>query len=178
MGPKDRYFGCAWAHLEANIPVKLLHGPWTEDRLSFLHTLNEGGANIDAENKAMLIKGLVEVIREDNYRAADVILNLEHRIERRSGYRTAFIIKPHTELLRVAVIEGGCHWDITMRLIWMESSDINFTDPAVVNWAEKKIEQGVCIGRWLLDKLEKRRNRDREAKEQLEIVGCDGLAMT
>lgn len=55
----------------------------------------------------MLLKGLAEAIREDNHRAADVILILEHRIEGRSEYRTAFIIKPDTEHLRVAVTRAG-----------------------------------------------------------------------
>lgn len=38
------------SQFETNIPVKLLHGPWTEDQLSFLQALIDGGAYLDPEN--------------------------------------------------------------------------------------------------------------------------------
>ena len=58
------------------IPVKLLRGPWTKDRLYFLHALIETQAYFDPQNETqrrMAKQSLTQAIREDNYRAVDLL---------------------------------------------------------------------------------------------------------
>lgn len=60
------------------ILVKLLHGPWTKDRLYFLQALIEAHAYLDQANEThvqMVKQGLTEAIREDNYRAVDLLIS-------------------------------------------------------------------------------------------------------
>ena len=72
----SRRWGCLWCQFETNIPVKLLHGPWTEDPLSFLQALIDGGAYLDPENttrREIANSGLTEAIKKDDYRAIDLL---------------------------------------------------------------------------------------------------------
>lgn len=177
------------------IPVKLLHGPWTQDKLSFLQALIEGGAfHLPKKtNRELAKKGLTEAIREDNYRVIDLLitetLQRQYSQYHKENYfepsfvETEFVmdvwddptdwiryprerkrrtldIKPDTEHLRLAVIERGCRRKIVKRLLWAEFSDIDRADPAVVDWAETKNEQGDGIGQWLLDQLSKSWDQD------------------
>ena len=68
---------CLRCQFKPNIPVKLLHGPWTQDQLSFLQALVECGAAIDPENEThreIAKQGLTEAISGDNYRAVDLLM--------------------------------------------------------------------------------------------------------
>lgn len=200
----SRRWRCLWCRFDTNIPVKLLRGPWTQDRLSFLQALLEGGADLDPENEThreIAKQGLTDAIKEDDYRAVDLLIsgamNRQYRYADDNNYfepsfgEAAFImnvpdkhrdwvktpmerrtlgIKPDTEHLKVAVIERGCRRRIVKRLLWAASSDIDRADPAVVDWAEKKNEQGdrigqCLIGDWLLGQLASSGDMDREQRD-------------
>ena len=193
---------CLWCRFDTNVPVKLLHGPWTEDQLSFLQALIEAGADLDPDNEThrqIARQGLTEAISDDDYRAVDLLISedMESRYSQRYGdnycepsfgeaefvmdvwddrrdwirkpvRRRTLGIKPDTEQLKLAVIERGCRRKIVKRLLWAAYSDIDRTDAAVVEWAEKKKEEGDRNGQWLLDQLKKSGNRNRMDLERME----------
>ena len=193
---------CLFCRFDTNIPVKLLHGPWTEDQLSFLQTLIEAGADLAPNNEThrqMAKQGLTEAINEDDYRAVDLLISedMESQYSQRYGdnycepsfgeaefvmdvwddrrdwvrnsvRRRTLGIKPDTEQLKLAVIERGCRRKIVKRLLWAGYSDIDRTDPAVVEWADKKKEEGDRNGQWLLDHLTKSGDRNRVNLERME----------
>ncbi len=193
---------CLWCQFETNIPVKLLHGPWTQDQLSFLQALIEGGADLDPENEThreIAKKGLTEAISDDDYRAVDLLMTRAMKSQygqchKDNYFEPSFVearfvmdtydgardwvkspmerrtlgVKPDTEHLKVAVIERECRRKIVSRLLWARSSDIDRADPAVVDWAEKKKEEGDRNGQWLLDQLTRSGDRDREERQRWE----------
>ncbi|KAL8670186.1 MAG: hypothetical protein Q9168_005264 [Polycauliona sp. 1 TL-2023] len=56
------------------IPAKLLTGPWTDEKLHFLEAVLEGGATItSAEQENLAHRGLMDAIKEDDYRAIDLL---------------------------------------------------------------------------------------------------------
>lgn len=64
--------------INTKIPVKLLHGPWTGDQVSFLQALIEGGVSLELGTKThreVAKKALTEAIKEDNYRAVDLLIS-------------------------------------------------------------------------------------------------------
>ncbi|CAD6587091.1 MAG: hypothetical protein ASARMPREDX12_002744 [Alectoria sarmentosa] len=76
MEMTSRRWRCFWCQFETNVPVKLLHGPWNEDQLSFLQVLIEGGAYLDPENnthKEVASSRLTEAVKKDDYRAIDLL---------------------------------------------------------------------------------------------------------
>ena len=78
MEMTSRRCKCLCRQYYTYIPVKLLHGPWTEDQLSFLEALLESGASLDADNKShreIAKKGLTDAIWKDNYRAVDLLIS-------------------------------------------------------------------------------------------------------
>lgn len=148
---------CPLVSIQTKIPVKLLRGPWTEDRISFLYALGIGGANFDRESKLVreIVKqGLMEAIREDNYPAIWMIERVSFNFNLNLDCaHPSLMLMPDIEHLRLAVIECGCRKDIAGCLLSMENRIT--TDPALVSWAEKKKEQGDEKGQWLLDTLER-----------------------
>lgn len=107
-------------------------------------------------------KGLTEAIREDNCRAVHLIIEVwTSSLPLSMTWKEAwtFRIKPDTEHLKVAVIERGCRRDIVQALLSAQSSDIDRTDTAVLEWAENQREQGDGRGQWLLVLLAERQHR-------------------
>lgn len=197
----SRRWRCLFCRFDTKIPVKLLHGPWTEDQLSFLQALIEAGADLDRKNEThrqIAKQGLTEAINEDDYRAVDLLISEDMESQYSQRYEDNYFepsfgeaefvmdvcdgsrdwvrtptprrtvnIKPDTEQLKLAVIEHGCRRKIVKRILWAAYSDIDRTDPAVVEWAEKK-EEGDRNGQWLLDQLTKSGDRNRMNLERME----------
>ena len=156
VGSITRHWIWLLRQFDTNIPVKLLHGPWTEDRLSFLYVLQSFDAKIHLDNKTyedIAKKGLMEAITEDNYRAVNLIINVwGGPVQTFPGEEgRAFRIKPNTEHLKAAVIERGCRRNIVESLLSVEFMDIDLDDTAVVEWAENQRQRGDGAGQWLLD---------------------------
>lgn len=173
-----RWFKDHWTwelrKFDTKIPVKLLHGPWTEEQLSFLFVLNVGGAEFDLDNKMyrdIAKKGLTEAIRGDNYRAVRLITEAwasSRPLSMTWKEAWTFRIKPDTEHLKVAVIERGCRRDIVQALLSAKPSDIDYTNTAVLEWAENQREQGDGRGRWLLVLLTESQHRRCTETEYME----------
>ena len=165
LGWSSSTWTCPYLSFRPKIPIKLLHEPWTEDKLSFLYALNDNNAKMDLENetyRAIAKKGLTEAIKDDNIRAIHLIMAVwaaseGHPCKPKPG-RTR--MRPDTEHVKVAVIERGCRKEIVRQLLKHAVLNIDSEDPALVGWAKEKGEQGDGIGQWLLNKLSECRHRD------------------
>lgn len=68
-------------------------------------------------------------------------------------------VVPQTKHLRSAVFEAGCQREIVEILLMAEDTNINFEDPAILDWAVRKRFQGDERGPWLLSMLDSWRTR-------------------
>ena len=74
---------------DCQIPDKLLHGPWTDDKCDFLEVVTRGGAVIDWINSTageIADAGLSDAVREQNQRAVEVLVQIPIRAVRPAGY--------------------------------------------------------------------------------------------
>ena len=161
------------------IPEKLLHGPWTDSKLTFLEILARAGARVDwigSTAGETASKGLHDAIAECNVRAVKALVTIPPRIydvEKRNNVdkwalreegdvnNRALLpreeanvyagVTPRTEHLRRAVL-GGCHKDIVRRLLSVPG-EVDREDREVVGWGLRKREEGDARGKWLLDAL-------------------------
>lgn len=149
-------------------PRKLLHGPWTSDKIRFLHVLGIDGPDIGAispVDSELAYEGLHQAVAQRSLFAVHALLRLQ--------------LQPDTELLRQAVIDHGCDEDIVGLLIRRpyrsaaspehetvvsagRESNIDVLDPALWAWADKARKNADRKGRWLMDLLKKRAREGRE----------------
>ena len=145
-----------WAALHPSsgfrAPSKLLHGPFTFDKVQYLRTLTAFTATIeeDAIYAEFAYEGLCEAICERHIDAISVFL--------------AMGLKCNTELLRHAVVGCGCHQGIVRLLLscpkplgesrTFDSEKLNLLDPVLWAWADKMRAKGDPIGQWLMDRLQ------------------------
>lgn len=131
-------------------PVKLLRGPFTQDKINFLQFLLSS-FKADPQN---LWPFYIEHAREGLQQAVS---------EGSAGALHCFWLLgmwPDTELLRAAVIDSGCDEDLVSSIVDRElyhrksgSGDVDFLDPSLWSWAEKAHANGNRKGRWLKDRL-------------------------
>lgn len=170
------------------IPEKLLHGPWSKGKLNLLAALvhsryNGRGGPTYGESSLIASKGIEDAIREDNYRALDILLVdcarnqcddffKDHYVEprfpfalmqfahRRDGPhmsdtldRMTLAIKPDTHHLKIAIFERNCPKAFVSRILFARLTNIDRYDQQITDWAKKKCLEGDEIGRWLVDQL-------------------------
>ncbi|KAK6433219.1 hypothetical protein LTR95_010604 [Oleoguttula sp. CCFEE 5521] len=167
----DRHQIDQWRSLRPSadlvIPVKLLHGPWTRDKISFLRVLASNSSDNTAGLTGLASEightGLIDAAREQCMEALELL--------RRLG------IAPDQELLRNAIVDFGCQRDTVMYILrWCASEvmrcvagggdgggakdtranvDIDFLDPVIWAWAEKARKAGDAKGEWLTKTLKR-----------------------
>lgn len=155
-------------------PRKLLHGPWTEDKINFLSVLSlkiEDLPAVSPVHGEVAHEGLVQAVTESSEAAVCWLLSMSLRSD--------------TELLRRAVIDHGCNKAIVNALVGQSlkhyhsgehnsevtrspshakhASAIDFLDPALWAWADKARLAGHSNGEWLMALL---RERARAARLQ------------
>lgn len=110
----SRRWRCLFWGFDISIPVKLLHGPWTDDQLSFLQTLLEAGANVDPENEThrqRAKQGLTEAINEDDYRAVDLLISEDMESQYSQRYEDNYCEPSFGEAeLGMDVCDGSRDW--------------------------------------------------------------------
>jgi hypothetical protein len=135
LGFADGYF----------VPERLLHGPWTSDKVSLLYVLVSLNGEIDWKGSLSgetAKTGMREAIREGNERAVAslaVLLGVPKAIT--------------TEVLRYAVVDCGCNMNILRHLLFnaqILASDtskdaLDFHDPRLWAWAEAHEEKGEVL---------------------------------
>jgi len=156
-------------------PMKVLRGPWSEDKTSFLAVLAASGADISALSPLhgeTAYEGLEQAVAESAEPAVRSLLQLQ--------------LNPDTELVRKAVIDYGCHKEIVRGLVDQCASifrrlppgsdsyprdiqpSIDFLDPALWAWAEKTRASGEERGGWLVKLL-------REKMQELSRMGSSSI---
>ncbi|OCL04225.1 hypothetical protein AOQ84DRAFT_380802 [Glonium stellatum] len=129
------------------IPEKLLHGPWTTEKASFLYSLVCLHGQIDLEGSLAgetAKEGLYDAIRQDCQRAVAALATILGSTKLLT-----------TEALRVAVLERGCDEFIVRHLLFNAQifSTMDFHDPTLWNWARQAEDLGNPKGFWLRDRL-------------------------
>ena len=140
------------------IPEKLLHGPWTEDKCNFLEVAVRGNAHIDWVNSTageVAKEGLWQAIREHNPQVITALLTrtdpeiTEEQASVSPLMRKSVGIIPQHEHLRAAILEEGCPKKVVIALLMAEEVDFNFQDSEIHHWINEKIAAGNEIGEWL-----------------------------
>nr|POE79335.1 hypothetical protein CFP56_07400 [Quercus suber] len=122
-------------------PRKLLHGPWSDERVSFLIVLALDRPSLFANSPILgetACEGLVEAVAESHAYAVETLLRLG--------------VMPTTELLRQAVMNTGCDREIVLQIIKAshEASKVDFLDPTLWSWANRAQVNGNDNGAWLM----------------------------
>lgn len=127
------------------LPAKVLQGPWDSSKVAFLQFLLRRGAGVDWEYTSLgevAKSGLYEAIRENNLVATGLLLH----------YRIS--ITPPADLIRHAVINGGCNRSVVSALLRCENMESEGTiDSALWKWAQDARNSGRWQGEWLLKTL-------------------------
>lgn len=124
------------------IPQKLLHGPWTDDKIKFLNgLLRMSTMSVDWTDKdavRIAVKGKREAILQRNLDA----VHLFSRV-RRLGKA------PNIELVKFAVMEAGCDRSVVFDLIVaaMDWGHRRWNDVELDQWVVKKEREGDLKGR-------------------------------
>ena len=142
-----------------HVPEKLLHGPWTQDRINFLYFLTWYFVSIDWKSSTAgetAKQGLLEAIHEGKTIPAICLLYAK------------IGVKPTTEILRMAATEAPFNRIIIMWLIKRATSTakkthdsyegVDFLDPPLWTWAEQQEREGNPNGAWLKESLRRADN--------------------
>ena len=159
----SQYYSALWQRLDPSPglvpPFKVLHGPWTDDKIAFLSVVADSRADLatlSPVHSESAYAGLSQAITEGSQSAVYQLLKLK--------------LIPDTELVRQAVIDEGCEQGIVSALVsralehCQDSIDpereyaeyqsqavcsIDFLDPALWAWAQKARSRGDGKGQWL-----------------------------
>ncbi|KAI9880977.1 MAG: hypothetical protein M1830_009471 [Pleopsidium flavum] len=151
------------------IPEKLLHGPWTKEKVELLELLCQAGAAVDWVNTSageVAERGLEEAIMEGNLRALRLLM---HGSSGANYY--GINVRIDTRHLRMAVMEAGCRQEIVEALAYDRDNGIDFSDEKVMAWAFKAQADGNEKGSWVLSLLDccsslRRREPESEADSE------------
>jgi hypothetical protein len=144
------------AFIRARIPMKLLCGPWTSDKIQFLKFLLWlTSMTVDWNNDEVhqtAIKGRLQAMREQNLEAVE-LFNHNRRLGK---FATS-------ETVRFAVIEAGCNRSIVFDTISTAAkwgSVVSWECEKLDGWCEERIKVGDPKGQWLRKILEKLRTTE------------------
>ncbi|KAI4116459.1 MAG: hypothetical protein LQ338_007711 [Usnochroma carphineum] len=154
------------------MPTRLLHGPWTAEKMEFLEIMMTGGAVLDPEssnNQEVADQSLREAIIQGNL---SIVRILCRQWENQwSGYMSKVpLVLDH---VRLAIFQGGCKPDILDLLAtrWRNIPQVSnkekifdWKQDDILDWAHERRECGDERGPWLLelmDTLEMEKRMDR-----------------
>ncbi|KAF2817546.1 uncharacterized protein BDZ99DRAFT_431710 [Mytilinidion resinicola] len=141
------------SYIKCRIPMKLLHGPWTEERTQFLRFLIETSSMTvdwaDKETRRLAVQGKKEAILTRNHNVVD-LFNHNRRLGK----------PPSLDLVQFAVLEGGC--DRTIVFDIMNTARTwgfrHWASDVLDDWVKKAVKEGNPKGAWLRVKLEELRS--------------------
>ena len=142
------------SYIKCRIPPKLLHGPWTEEKVQFLRylvcTTSMTVDWADREVRKIALQGKKEAILERNYEAVE-LFNHNRRLGK----------APTIELVRFAVLDGGCDRSIVYDIMASARSwgYRDWDDEALDKWVEQAIAHHNPKGKWLKLKLSELRRQ-------------------
>ena len=156
------------------VPVKLLHGPWTEDKLYVLplrfewRWLLQDRSGAAREYRKERMDGWMEAITEEDYQAVELIervwsmtVRWQSRLIAQAAHRTSET-RSHRKRVpkenRRIPLSASASGNVTIghRSDWPRSGGLG---------RNKKKGQGDGKGQWLLDLLQKGSDEDRHTRE-------------
>ncbi|KAF2502344.1 hypothetical protein BU16DRAFT_449228 [Lophium mytilinum] len=141
------------SYIKCRIPIKLLHGPWTEEKTQFLRFLIQTSSMTvdwaDKETRRLAVQGKKEAILARNYSVVD-LFNHNRRLGK----------PPGLDLVRFAVMEGGCDRTIVFDIMnTARTWGVRYwTSDILDDWVKKAVEEGNPKGAWLKVKLDELRS--------------------
>jgi hypothetical protein len=166
-----------------SLPAKVVRGPWTAERISFLKVFSlypeACDVPLDGIVAEVAYEGFERAVEEQCLEVIKLLRNLQ--------------VKPDQELLRKAVIDHGCDKSIVLYLLqwfvvdlmkWnitiatdatslLSRPEVDFLDPMLWAWTEKAKAVGEPKGEWLTAILRHLSNavtsEDRDELRRLEI---------
>ncbi|KAF2005638.1 hypothetical protein P154DRAFT_315542 [Amniculicola lignicola CBS 123094] len=138
------------SYIKCRIPAKLLHGPWTTDKIQFLRFLLwTVSVTVDWANpdiRRLAIEGKMEAIREKNLEAVE-LFNHNRRLGK----------APNMDTVRFGVFEGGCDrsvmYDIMSTARTWGMRGAQWKCEKLDAWCDEQIKNGNPKGKWLQLKL-------------------------
>lgn len=141
-------------YVKARLPLKLLQGPWTQNKIQFLRFLLWTTAMsvrwADTEVMEVVRKGKRQAILEKNLEVVQ-LFNHNRRLGRAPGL----------EQIRFTVMEAGCDRSIvydTMANALSHREGNNWVCAELDNWCQERIDANDPKGQWLKTKLEELRH--------------------
>ena len=142
-----------------SLPTKIVRGPWTVDRISFLKVFS-----LHPDACSTPLDGIVAEVAHEGFEQA-----IEQRCLEVIKLLRKLQVKPDQELLRKAVIDHGCDKSIVLYLLqwfvvdimrWnitaatdtstmISRPEVDFLDPMLWAWTEKAKAVGEPKGEWL-----------------------------
>ncbi|KAF2422085.1 hypothetical protein EJ08DRAFT_738030 [Tothia fuscella] len=133
------------------IPSKLLHGPWNRQKIKFLRILKRNECTINwstSSDDETAKRGVLEAILANCTPVVQILV----------GYKDSWV-PVSQDMLRCAVLEGGCNRDIVRHLFDPLSDvdvrpkeELDFMDAGIWRWIEQRGDD--LTGKWLQKVLE------------------------
>lgn len=142
----------------AKLPRQALSGPWTDDKVNFLLRLMRWNAKCGMYDRDIAYKGMRDAIIEGRPEVVKLLSD------------SVIGVELDQELLRLAVIDGGCNKAIVKMFAYAALEDelsINWRDKKLRQWARKKVNEGDEKGEWLLDLMDS--NGDNVSDDEYEF---------
>jgi hypothetical protein len=180
---KSRY-AQIWVALEPSarfsLPAKVVRGPWTAERIAFLKVFalyaNACSTPLDGIVAEVAYEGLGQAVESQCLEVIKLFRTLQ--------------VNPDQEILRKAIIEGGCdksmvlyllQWFVTNIMRWniahgatsnATKPEIDFLDPMLWAWIEKAKAAREPKGEWLTEVLKHLSTASR-SEDRAELRGLE-----
>ncbi|KAL8980141.1 MAG: hypothetical protein Q9177_005962 [Variospora cf. flavescens] len=138
------------------MPTRLLHGPWTAEKMEFCSVLLEAGASLDpcgSNNAEVADQSLREAIIQGN---TDVVSLLRQEWHVPGGHSSK--LKVTLDHVRLAIFQGGCKPEILDLLArppqlgyGMDDCLLDWKQEDILDWANERIDSGDERGLQLLE---------------------------
>ncbi|MCJ1223535.1 hypothetical protein MMC12_000177 [Toensbergia leucococca] len=156
------------------LPSKVLHGPWSDEKLDFLKLLIKCGGIYKESKKrsASASKGITDAIRERNYHVLSLLVHRDYSDTQDTNLNQSLGIMPQRHHFQTAIVDAQCDLQALRTLLLGShtaegrrqsvidrvslASEVISGDKAIVAWAVKTRDQGDERGQWVLDLAEKR----------------------
>ena len=182
------------------IPVKLLHGPWSDDKCEELERISRGGGRIDQTGSTMdeevAEAGLRDAIVEEKQRAIIALVGsfTKYGIAavgedcptcfpdeevcgctcERQFYRHCVGLTIGTDHIKLALAKD-CSYPVLYSLLDALKLDIDWEDPHITAWAVQKRKEDDERGQWLLDRIAGSCITKSDLKERASIVRAQAM---